>query len=75
MQHHLFQHLSGFRRLQMERDSEKLIRVLFEMARYHAPSTIFVDELESIMAREDNIGSLDTAMLRRLEKRVCRVVH
>jgi katanin p60 ATPase-containing subunit A1 len=27
-------------------DSEKLVRVLFDLARYHAPSTIFVDELE-----------------------------
>ncbi|XP_041666366.1 katanin p60 ATPase-containing subunit A-like 2 [Cheilinus undulatus] len=32
-------------------DSEKLVRVLFELARYHAPSTIFVDELESVMSQ------------------------
>ncbi|XP_029436370.1 katanin p60 ATPase-containing subunit A-like 2 isoform X2 [Rhinatrema bivittatum] len=30
-------------------DSEKL--VLFELARYHAPSTIFLDELESVMSQ------------------------
>nr|XP_045000212.1 katanin p60 ATPase-containing subunit A-like 2 isoform X7 [Jaculus jaculus] len=27
------------------------IRVLFELARYHAPSTIFLDELESVMSQ------------------------
>ena len=32
-------------------DSEKLVRVLFELARWHAPSTIFIDELESIMGQ------------------------
>nr|XP_020456658.1 katanin p60 ATPase-containing subunit A-like 2 [Monopterus albus] len=38
-------------------DSEKLVRVLFELARYHAPSTIFLDELESVMGqRGSNMG-------------------
>jgi katanin p60 ATPase-containing subunit A1 len=32
-------------------DSEKLVRILFELARYHAPSTIFLDELDSVMSR------------------------
>ena len=32
-------------------DSEKLVRVLFELARYHAPSTIFMDELDALMGQ------------------------
>ncbi len=32
------------------------MRVLFELARYHAPSTIFVDELESIMGQRSSEG-------------------
>lgn len=27
------------------------LQVLFELARYHAPSTIFLDELESVMGQ------------------------
>lgn len=88
-------------------DSEKLVRVLFDLAKYHAPSTIFLDELEAIMSQRTSDGAehegsrrmktellvqldglsknqehifllaasnlpwdLDTAMLRRLEKRI-----
>ena len=37
-------------------DSEKLVRVLFELARYHAPSTVFIDEIDSIMGARDAAG-------------------
>ncbi|KAM7076264.1 LOW QUALITY PROTEIN: katanin p60 ATPase-containing subunit A-like 2 [Ciconia maguari] len=49
-------------------DSEKLVRVLFELAWYHAPSTVFLDELESVMSRGtasggEHEGSMKTELL------------
>ena len=37
-------------------DSEKLVRVLFELARHHAPSTVFLDEIDAVMASRDGGG-------------------
>ncbi|CAG5059029.1 unnamed protein product [Parnassius apollo] len=87
-------------------ESEKIVKVLFEMAFYYSPSIIFIDEVETIASERSSVGEheasrrlksqllteldgvrereglvfllansnmpweIDTAMLRRLEKRI-----
>uniref|UniRef100_A0A3B3VXT7 Katanin p60 ATPase-containing subunit A-like 2 n=1 Tax=Poecilia latipinna TaxID=48699 RepID=A0A3B3VXT7_9TELE len=48
-------------------DSEKLVRVLFELARYHAPSTIFLDELESVMGQRGTSATNEHEGSRRMK--------
>jgi katanin p60 ATPase-containing subunit A1 len=37
-------------------ESEKMIRVLFALARHHSPSTIFFDEIDAIMSTRGGSG-------------------
>lgn len=42
-------------------DSEKMIKVLFQMAKFHAPSTIFFDEFDAMGCSRDSANESDAS--------------
>ena len=42
-------------------EAEKLVRILFEMARYYAPSIVFFDEFDALAGRRGNSGEHESS--------------
>ncbi|XP_077556697.1 katanin p60 ATPase-containing subunit A-like 2 [Haemaphysalis longicornis] len=48
-------------------ESEKLVRVLFEMARHNSPATIFLDELDALVGAKGGLANSENEASRRMK--------